>query len=154
MHANAAGMSIHESNLEDLLAYANMNISDEGLSNVYYVDYIFNENEDISTLLLNIASASNLWGNDVEEPAVVVEQIPYYKDELFIMGENKDSVKFSHNGVEYVRFKDADFTQEITAYERGNITVYGKIKKNTWAGRTTPQILIEDYEIEDTTYEF
>ena len=70
------------------------------------------------------------------------------------MGENKDSAKFTHNGVEYVKFKNSDFIQEITGYSRGYITVYGKIKKNTWAGRTTPQILIDDYEIEDATYEF
>jgi hypothetical protein len=70
------------------------------------------------------------------------------------MGENKDSCKLTYNGVEYVKFKNIDFAQECKAYERGCMTVYGKIKKNTWAGRTTPQILIEDYEFEDTTNEF
>ena len=153
-HANAAGMSIHESNLEDLLAYANTHISDEGLSNVYYVDYIFDESENFGPLLLNIAAQPNLWGNDIEEPMVVVERIPYYREQLFVMGENKDSSKFNHNGVEYVKFKDSDYIQEATAYERGYITVYGSIKQNTWAGRTTPQILIQDYIIEDATYEF
>ena len=85
---------------------------------------------------------------------VVVERIPYYREQLFIMGENKDSSKFSHNGVEYVKFKDSDYIQEAMAYERGYITVYGSIKQNTWAGRTTPQILIQDYIIEDATYDF
>ena len=153
-HANAAGVVIHESQLQNLLNYANTHISDEGLSNVYYVDYIFNENEDFSALLLNIAGQPNLWGNDIEEPMVVVERIPYYREQLFIMGENKDSSKFSHNGVEYVKFKDSDYIQEMTAYERGYITVYGSIKQNTWNNKTTPQILIQDYEIEDATYDF
>ena len=153
-HANAAGVSIHESNLEALLEYANSHISDEGLSNVYFVDYIFNEAEDFGDILLTIAEHPELWGNDIEEPTVVIENIPYYKEQLFVMGENKDSAKFTHNGVEFVKFKNSDFIQEMQAYDRGRITVYGKIKKNTWAGRTTPQILIEDYEIEDATYEF
>ena len=153
-HANAAGVSIHESNLEALLEYANSHISDEGLSNVYFVDYIFNEAEDFGDILLTIAEHPELWGNDIEEPTVVIENIPYYKEQLFVMGENKDSAKFTHNGVEFVKFKSSDFIQEMQAYDRGRITVYGKIKKNTWAGRTTPQILIEDYEIEDATYEF
>lgn len=154
MHANAAGMSIHESNLKDLLDYANTHISDDGLSNVYYVDYIFNESEDFNQLLLNIAAQPNLWGNDIEEPMVVVERIPYYREQLFVMGENKDSSKFNHNGVEYVKFKDSDYIQEMTAYERGYITVYGSIKQNTWNNKTMPQILIQDYEIEDATYDF
>ena len=153
-HANAAGVSIHESNLEALLEYANSHISDEGLSNVYFVDYIFNEAEDFGDILLTIAEHPELWGNDIEEPTVVIENIPCYKEQLFVMGENKDSAKFTHNGVEFVKFKSSDFIQEMQAYDRGRITVYGKIKKNTWAGRTTPQILIEDYEIEDATYEF
>ena len=152
-HANAAGVSIHESNLEALLEYANSHISDEGLSNVYFVDYIFNEAEDFGDILLTIAEHPELWGNDIEEPTVVIENIPYYKEQLFVMGENKDSAKFTHNGVEFVKFKNSDFIQEMQAYDRGRITVYGKIKKNTWAGRTTPQILIEDYEIEEATYE-
>jgi single-stranded DNA-specific DHH superfamily exonuclease len=153
-HANAAGVSIHETALEDLLAYANTHISDEGLSNVYFVDYVFNESEDFGDILLTIAEHPELWGNDIEEPTVVIESIPYYREQLFVMGENKDSAKFTHNGVEFVKFKNSDFIQEMQAYGRGRITVYGKIKKNTWAGRTTPQILIEDYEIEDATYEF
>ena len=153
-HANAAGVSIHESNLEDLLNYANTHISDNGLSNVYFVDYIFNENENIGSLLLTIADHPELWGNDIEEPTVVIENIPYYREQVMVMGEGKDSAKFSHNGIEFVKFKNLDFIQELLAPERGRITVYGKIKKNTWAGRTTPQVLIEDYEIEDATYEF
>ena len=153
-HANAAGVSIHENNLEDLLAYANSHISDDGLSNVYFVDYVFDESEKFNDLLLTIADHPELWGNDIEEPTVVIENIPYYKEQIFIMGENKDSAKFTHNGVEYVKFKNSDFIQEITAPERGRITVYGKIKKNTWNNKTTPQILIEDYEIEDATYDF
>lgn len=154
MHANAAGLSIHESNLEDLLNYANTHISDDGLSNVYFVDYIFNENENIGSLLLTIADHPELWGNDIEEPTVVIENIPYYREQVMVMGEGKDSAKFSHNGIEFVKFKNLDFIQELLAPERGRITVYGKIKKNSWAGRTTPQVLIEDYEIEDATYEF
>lgn len=154
MHANAAGMSIHESNLDKLLEYANNSISDEGLANVYYVDYVFEDNENFGDILLKIADHPELWGNDIEEPSVIVKNIPYNADQWFLMGENKDSCKLTHNGVEYVKFKNSDFAQEAKAYSRGTITVYGKIKKNTWMGRTTPQILIDDYEFVDTTYEF
>lgn len=154
MHANAAGMSIHESNLQKLLDYANSTISEEGLSNVYFVDYIFSADENIVPLLLNIAGNEELWGNDVEEPVVVVEKIPFDNSSLMVMGANKDSSKFNYNGVEYVKFKDSDYVQDFRSHTRGFITVFGKIKKNTWAGRTTPQILIEDYEIEDTSFDF
>ncbi len=118
------------------------------------MDYIFSSDENIAALLLQVAGHEELWGNDVEEPAVVVEKIPYFNGQWQLMGANKDSCKLTHNGVEYVRFKDGDFAQECQQYNRGLITVYGKIKKNTWAGRTTPQILIDDYEFEDADWAF
>ena len=153
-HPNAAGCSIHESNYDKLLEYANTNISEEGLANVYYVDYVFNYDEDFGKILLTIAEHPELWGNDIEEPTVIIKGIPYSAEQWMLMGENKDSCKLTYNGVEYVKFKNIDFAQECKAYQRGEMTVYGKIKKNSWMGRVTPQILIEDYEFTDTTFEF
>lgn len=153
-HANAAGLSIHESQLQNLLNYANTNLDASSLENCYYVDYVFKSNEDFAALLLQVAGHEELWGNDVEEPVVIVEQIPYFSSQWQLMGANKDSCKLTHNGVEYVRFKDVNFAQECQQYDKGIITVYGKIKKNTWAGRTTPQILIDDYEFIDAAWAF
>lgn len=148
-HSNAAGLSVHDTQLTNLINYANSSLDASSLESCYYVDYIFSSNEDFAALLLQVAEHPELWGNDVEEPTVVVEKIPYFSTQWRLMGENKDSCKISVNGVEYVRFKDSDFAQECQQYDKGYITVYGKIKKNTWAGRTTPQILINDYEFEE-----
>ena len=151
-HPNAAGVSIHEKNLDSLLTYANTQISDKGLENVYSVDYIFTEDENFSNLALNLASDGSLWGNDVYEPKVIVENVPVKN--LFIMGADKSSAKWTHNGVEYVRFKDTDFIDEIQQYDRCEITVYGTIAVNEWAGKKTPQIRIEDWSIRDTSDDF
>lgn len=151
-HANAAGASFHEKNLPTLLKYANTQISDEGLENVYLVDYIFDSSEDFSSLAINLSKDPSLWGNDVYEPKVVVENVPVKG--LFIMGADKSSVKWSYNGVEYVRFKDTDFINELQQYERAEITVYGSIAVNEWAGKKTPQIRIEDWDIRDTSNDF
>lgn len=154
MHSNAAGISIHENQLKSLIDYANFSIPEDGLQNCYYVDYVFNYNEDFRQLALTIASNEDLWGNDVSEPAVVVENIPLSPSQLFIMGANKDSVKWLVNGVEYVKFKDADFIQELQQYETFDITVYGKFMKNEWGGRITPQVVVSDYNIRDTSNDF
>lgn len=151
-HPNAAGVGVHEKNLDSLLAYANSQISEEGLENIYGVDYIFNETENFTQLAINLASDPSLWGNDVYEPKVVVENVPV--SNLFIMGADKSSVKWSHNGVEYVRFKDTDFIDEVQQYDRCEITVYGTLAVNEWAGRKTPQIRIEDWSIRDTSDDF
>lgn len=153
-HANAAGVSIHETQLQNLLNYANSHISDEDLSNAYQVDYIFSADEDVVPYALAIADNPDLWGGDVEEPRIVVENIPFENWGLFLMGADKSSIKFSYNGVDYVKFKDLDFIQEMRACRSGTITVYGSLKKNTWNGRTTAQVFIQDYEITDTSNDF
>ena len=154
LHPNAAGVSIHETNVENLLSYANEKISDKGLENTYYVDYIFNYNENFAPLALALTEQEDLWGNDIKEPAIVVETIPLTSRDFMVMGENKDTVKFSKNGVEYVKFKDSAFVQQLKEYDRFDITVYGKLGRNVWAGRTTPQVIIEDFEIKNTEDEF
>lgn len=153
-HSNAAGLSIHESNLQSLLDYANEAIDAEGLENVYEVDYIFDWVEHFDGIVLAVSEHPDLWGNDVEEPSIVVENIPFNGTSWQIMGANKDSSKLYSNRVEFVRFKDSDFAQEVSSIRQGLITIYGELKKNTWRGRTTAQVLIRDYEIRDTTYEF
>lgn len=148
-HPNAAGVEIKASNEQKLIDYANQHISDKGLDSSYEVDFIFERDESFSNTVLAIANASNLWGNDVKEPMIVAENIPFNSSNVMIMGENKSSVKFTYNGVEYVRFKDADFAQLMSGIPLGVITVYGKCMKNTWAGRTTAQIVISDYNISE-----
>lgn len=118
------------------------------------MDYIFKATENFSQLALTIADNEDLWGNDISEPHVVVEDIPLSSSQLFIMGENKDSVKWTLNGVEYVKFKDADFVDALQQYGLFNITVYGKFAKNVWQGKTSPQLIIEDFNIEDASDEF
>lgn len=153
-HSNAAGVSIQESNLEKLITYANEHISEEGLKNCYTVDYIFQPDEDITGFIYTFVQNSFLWGNDIEEPEIVVESIPFTKDKWFLMGEQLDCAKLVYKGVEYIRFKDEKFAWECQEFERGTITVYGTVALNNYKGKRTPQIIIRDYEIKDTTFEF
>ena len=65
------------------------------------------------------------------------------------MGKNKDSVKIAKDGISFVKFKDADFAQKIRSYALGAITIYGKMNLNEFMGNYTPQVIIEDYELEN-----
>jgi hypothetical protein len=93
------------------------------------------------------------YGNGIDEPKIVITDISLAS--IFVMGTNKDSAKISYNGVDYVRFKDLDFI-EVTGENKNNtLTVYGRVALNTWGGRTTIQVLIEDYEvISKSKYDF
>ena len=72
------------------------------------------------------------------------------------MGANKDSMKISYNGVDYVRFKDADFVDEVMNNRMKTLTVYGRANLNTFMGKTSIQVFIDDYEFktDNSKYEF
>ena len=73
-----------------------------------------------------------------------------------VMGANKDSMKISYNGIDYVRFKDEDFIKEIQSNRIKKLSIYGRANLNLWMGKKSVQIFIDDYElVEDTSkYDF
>lgn len=152
MHENAAGFSISNDKINDLLKYANQKISNEGLDSSYDVDFIFSSSENISELLLQLASNEELFGNDIESPTIVVQDIPINKYQL--MGENQDTVKIVYNNVEYIKFKDSMFADALgMSDENSHITVYGHLGLNKWGGKTTVQCIIDDYDL-SSGYDF
>ena len=54
----------------------------------------------------------------VEEPTVVIKDIPYSASQWFLMGENKDSCKLTYNGVEYVKAEEKTEDKEQIGYQR------------------------------------
>ena len=120
----------------------------------YLVDYILdgqNFNED---LLLALAEHPEYYGNHIEEPTIVVENIPLMN--IMTMGPNKDSMKISYNGIDYVKFKDTAFIEEVMNNRMKKLTIYGRANLNEWMGTKTAQIFIEDYELveDNSKYEF
>lgn len=149
-HQSAWGCSFHEKNYDRILQYVNQNLTDEMLSeNTYYVDYIFDSNEDFSNIGEAVGEYNTIWGQGVSEPTIIVENLRVSKKDIFLMGENKNSVKFTINGIVYVKFKDDFFIQQLEENEVSLITVYGKFNRNEFAGKITTQLFISDYKIED-----
>ncbi|MBO6262435.1 MAG: hypothetical protein J6N95_07535 [Bacilli bacterium] len=155
-HANAAGIGIAASKVPALLEYMNKSFAPDAFDNCYLVDYIFKADEDINDLLYALASHADYYGNGVTEPTFVVEKIPLKNATLFPMGTNKDSLRITYNGIDYIRFKDAEFVEKIMNSQNKLLTIYFKANINNWGGRTTVQGFINDYELgyDKSRYEF
>lgn len=61
-----------------------------------------------------------------------------------VIGKNADTLKFSYNGITYIKFKAEDLIDKMSEYKdtRMNISVVGTSNVNEWGGNRTPQILI------------
>lgn len=155
-HPNAFGLSIHTDNVERLVEYANDKLRNIQFNeNVYEVDIAYNGKEDISEAIFTLGRLQNLWGTGLEEPYIVVEEINLYPEDVSFIGQKSDTVKFTVNGTSFVKFKDLNFVKKIKEMKNGfAITIIGKANINEWNGNYSPQLIIEDYQIRDNSYDF
>ena len=146
-HDNAFGAGINANKLPSFLNYINSDLSEDAFNKCYTVDYILDARENNTDLLMSLAKHPEFFGNHIDEIKVVIKNISLAN--VMAMGANKDSMKISFNGIDYVRFKDTNFTEEIFSNRMKKLAVYGRINLNTFAGRTTTQVFIDDYELEN-----
>ena len=153
-HDNAAGWGLNGDKLEALISYANHKLKAEDFENCYVVDYILDGSDYNEDLLGSIAEHPEFFGNHIEEPMVVIKNIPLMN--LMTMGTNKDSIKISYNGIDYVKFKDLKFIEDLMNNRTKKLTIYGRANLNEWMGKKSIQVFITDYELtEDTSkYDF
>ena len=153
-HDNAAGWGLNGDRLDALLNYANTKLKAEDFENCYIVDYILDGSEYNDELLGNLAAHPEYFGNHIDEPRFIIKNIPLMS--VNVMGADKSSIKISYNGIDYVKFKDTDFIQEVMSNRMKKLTVYGRANLNEWMGKKSVQVFIDDYElVEDTSkYDF
>ena len=153
-HDNAAGYGIDANKLDKFLEYSNKNLPPDAFENCYTVDYALDARKDNVDLLTSLASHPEFFGNHIDEVKLIIENISLVN--IMAMGTNKDSMKISFNGVDYIRFKDLEFVEQVVKNRLKLLTVYGRANLNTFAGRTTIQIFIDDYDFEEdnSKYEF
>ena len=70
------------------------------------------------------------------------------------MGANKDSIKISWNGVDYIRFKDSDFIEQVINNRTSLLTIYGRANLNNYMGKTTIQVFCDDYELNENSSKY
>ena len=144
-HDNACGWGLNGNKLDSLIKYANTHLHAEDFENCYLVDYILKASDHNEELLASLASHPEYFGNHIEEIKIVVEDIPLMN--VMAMGTNKDSMKISYNGIDYVHFKDTDFIDEVMSDRTKKLTVYGRCNLNDWMGHKSVQVFIDDYEL-------
>lgn len=153
-HDNACGWGLNGNRVDSLIDYANKHLSASDFENCYLVDYILKASDYNDELIAALAAHPEYFGNHIEEVKIVVENIPLMS--VMPMGANKDSMKISYNNIDYVRFKDSDFVEQVMEDRTKLLTIYGRGNLNTFNGRTSVQVFIDDYELKEdnSKYDF
>ena len=153
-HANALGVGIDDSSIEDFRAYSNFVLKDIDFTPCYKVDFIFSGDDFKLSDIIKIADLKEIWGQGVEEPLVAIEHLNITKDKVQLMSRDKNpTLKITlPNGMSLIKFGSSEEEYESLYSESGCVTinVVGTCGKNEWNGVVTPQIMIENYEIVGT----
>ena len=151
-HANAFGISIPDDKLRDFHEYANEALKDIDFGeNVYDVNFVRGaDSKDLYDLVIDLGSQNGIWGQGNAEPVVCVENILCSPRSIRIMGSNQDTLKIEYNGMSYLKFRAKDLIEKINKHPADaqlSITVVGRCNLNEWGGRISPQLFIDDCEI-------
>lgn len=150
-HGSAFGLSLPLENFYEFLDKTNEQYKGVNFKPVYLVDYVWNYDRVNPKYILDIAEL-NIYGQDIPESKVVIEDIALDNVNVQLLGEAKGhpTIKISlPSGVDIMKFKSSrEEFEEWTSGEK-KLTIVGKCSKNEWMGNVTPQILIDDFELKD-----
>lgn len=153
-HGNAAGIAVSKDDVKDLLLTfdANHDILEE--QQVEHVDYYWEGSigrQDVH-VISELGKLAPLYGQQVDEAKVAITDLrsdacsvsllsPDRNPTLKIVPRNLDMaiIKFKSSQGEYDRIKR----------DKPSLSLIGTCNLNEWNGKITPQILVDDFEMEE-----
>lgn len=155
-HPNAFGVSLKKSELQTLVAACNKKLKLEDLVTIHQVDYEVEADNLIAKSVMKVAESYAIWGKGVPEPVFAITDIRIPAKEIIGYGDNKNFIKFSYNGVDYIKkYCCKGEWEEMTLRDRNtlgenkkylNLTVIGNFVMNEWEGKRYPQVKIKYFE--------
>jgi single-stranded-DNA-specific exonuclease len=152
-HSNAHGIEIEAEKLVEVNQLINEQLKDVQIDmDIHEVDFIIPAKQLTDSLIKDLHKLKDIWGQKVEQPLLAIKEVSVNKDEVYLNGKNKNTIKFKFRGIEFVKF----FTNEDTYNEivsKGENLVFdivGKASMNSWEGKDTSQVVIEDFEVVKT----
>lgn len=147
-HQSAAGISVAVKDIDDFLRATDELYKDVDFTPVYLVDYIWKPKDLIPQEILEIAEL-DIWGQEMPQSTIVVEDIPLSENNVQILGlaKGKPTLKIECNGIEFMRFGSSEEEYEEFIQPNMYLTIVGTCNKNEWNGNIKPQIMIDDFEL-------
>lgn len=152
-HDMAFGTGVREDRIDELVAYANTKLSNVDFgTDTIEVDYIFTNSDFDSIMLEQFANQNAIYGNGIPRPTFAFElMLP--ASSFNIIGKNMDTIKIGYGGVNFMKFKSAEWSETVNYAKQQfpfiKATIIGRAELNVFNGRTSVQIIIEHMNLEE-----
>ena len=149
-HKSAAGCGVYDSDLEAFIEKSNEMLKNIDFSPAYQVDAVIDYSKLTDNIVFEIANWGELWGQNLEEPLIAIENVVADKDTFSLIGANQKTMRISvpEQRTNFIKFnlKDEE-REELLSFETLKMNIIGKFVLNYYQGTVSPQIQIVDYEI-------
>ncbi|MGM7720652.1 DHH family phosphoesterase [Metabacillus sp. Hm71] len=152
-HGNAFGVEIEPEKIIEVNDLINEHLKDVDVNvDIHDVDFIIPAKQLTNSIIEDLHSLRDTWGQKVEEPLLAIKDIEISKDEIYINGSKKNTLKFIYKGIEFIKFSSSEdeWDSIVSQGETLVIDVVGRCSVNIYKDKKTPQIIIDDYEITKT----
>lgn len=149
-HEGAFGLCIKEENIEKFLEETDKILAQYPDEACYHVDYLWEGDHVDGQIIEDIAGYGFLWGKDMPESKVGIKNLKITKDNITLKSADKNpTLCITLTECEIIKFGSSKEEYESLRQEEGftTINLVGTCGKNEWMGTVTPQIMLEDYEI-------
>lgn len=149
-HSNAAGCLLKTAQLPQLKAELNEIYKDVDQTPTYHVDYDWNIHQIDENKILQIG-AMDIYGQNIPESLICIHDIPLDDCKVTLMGLEKGhpTLKIQVGNVSIIKFKSSEEEYEAFLQPSCTLTVIGKCQVNEWNGNVSPQVICEDYDLEE-----
>lgn len=148
-HDNAFGVSFKledaltiQSELDELLK----DISFEDIE--YEADFRWNGYVDVNTIN-ELGNNIDLWCNGLDEPLIHIQDKVIQKKNINFIGKNGRTMKLDIQGVDCLKFNVTESQKHeiATSSDLISLDLICTASINSYMGRNTPQLMIEDFEV-------
>lgn len=153
-HQGAFGLGIEEHNIQSFIDATNEMLKDMSEEPLYYVDYIYDGGNVDPQNILDIADMDSYWGKDIDESLIAIKGLKVTKDMVTLMSPDKTpTLKIVlPNKVSIIKFGSSQEEYEKLATDGYiEMDIIGKCNKNVWNGWVNAQVMLESYEIIDSS---
>jgi single-stranded-DNA-specific exonuclease len=154
-HQGAFGVGIAKENIPLVIQKTNELLKDVDFSHCYAVDFILDSNELNIKFIKDMNDLKNIYGQGLKESFVVIKNISVNKQQIELMGKEKNTWKFYLNDeIAFVKFQCTTQDEILTWLNSWDseqdeiiINVIGTVGVNNFKGILTCQVIVEQYEI-------
>ncbi|KOS61561.1 DHH family phosphoesterase [Lysinibacillus agricola] len=145
-HGSAFGLGISKENIEGITTHLNDLMSKVDFSKKYKVDFLIPLKSMNSSVIEEISELSPVWGKDLSEPKIVINDFKLNDVNLEIIGSKLDTIQMQRGNITYIMFKQNE-EAILNIKNAKEIEIVGTCSINKYKGIKQYQFIIDDINI-------